>query len=380
MPYCTALAMEQVRPWTEMLVRSLGNDQDLFGFIMVGAYQDSRPGPGREKRIDFGWKDFLVFSLYLALAFPLHQLFYSVFGAWAWPDWSWMEKDRVPENAWDWKFMRANDYGSGHRWYLLMVLQVRLYLFVCERLNDQLRCMPPWLQLVLISIPCCLPHSIFSVDQGVEHAWNFCEAGSGASGSVKYVMSWVFGNSGSSCAMFWRWVHWYVVFYVLCYHYLRPAVTWISPKLPTGRTWAAVALGASSTLGVLMAMFHYPNSVLEDGTGVEWAWLELGVNFVQPSLLILGMTRVPLNMRWWGSTTLGCYAFHFYFKDHMTKTIQAVVQSLVWDPTGLLTFVVVVGMCLSYMTVVGPASHYLIISPLVAKRAVESMLQRSKRG
>ena len=29
--------------WTEMLLRSFGNDLDLFGFILLGAYQDARP-------------------------------------------------------------------------------------------------------------------------------------------------------------------------------------------------------------------------------------------------------------------------------------------------------------------------------------------------
>ena len=29
--FCTTLARSSVKPWTEIIVRSLGNDQDLFG-------------------------------------------------------------------------------------------------------------------------------------------------------------------------------------------------------------------------------------------------------------------------------------------------------------------------------------------------------------
>jgi len=57
-PYCTVLCQKAVRPWSEVLIRSFGNDQDLFGFILLGAYQDSRPavenGPPKVK---LGGKD-----------------------------------------------------------------------------------------------------------------------------------------------------------------------------------------------------------------------------------------------------------------------------------------------------------------------------------
>ena len=41
--FCTILARESVPPWSEILIRSFGNDQTLYGFVMLGAYQDARP-------------------------------------------------------------------------------------------------------------------------------------------------------------------------------------------------------------------------------------------------------------------------------------------------------------------------------------------------
>ena len=61
-------------------------------------------------------------------------------------------------------------------------------------------------------------------------------------------------------------------------HYLRPMVKLVqenAPKSVRSPTWDAVAFSASMMIGVLMAMFHYPNNFLENGTGVGWAWLGL---------------------------------------------------------------------------------------------------------
>lgn len=106
LPFCTALASWNVAPWAEALVRSLGNDQasgkgslwfavgvrecrpqDLFGFIMLGAYQDSRPQGGEaRKRARLGWPDLFVFAVYLFMAMPLPQIFRGITGGWAYPD------------------------------------------------------------------------------------------------------------------------------------------------------------------------------------------------------------------------------------------------------------------------------------------------------
>merc|ERR1719247_3973818 len=89
-PYCVILCQKGVKPWTEVLVRSFGNDQDLFGFILLGSYQDSRPekenGPPRVK---LGSKDLFLFGVYMMLALPMPQIFNRILGPWigslAWP-------------------------------------------------------------------------------------------------------------------------------------------------------------------------------------------------------------------------------------------------------------------------------------------------------
>merc|ERR1711862_286684 len=112
-----------------------------------------------------------------------------------------------------------------------------------------------------------------------------------------------------------------------------------------------------------MAMFHYPNASLESGQLTAWAPLEVGVDIIQPALFAFAMAYFPFDLAWWGNTTLGCYCFHFYFKDTMNVVFSSVTDQLAWDPTGLVTYIVIIGTCLFYTTFFGPLGHYLLLSP-----------------
>jgi hypothetical protein len=253
-----------------------------------------------------------------------------------------------------------------------MVLQARFLLF----LGEKTRC-PAWLQVLLVFWPCCLPSSVFD---GGEYLWDGCAANSTLSTGWQYILSWVFRNFGDGCAVFYRWVWWYVVIYVAAYHYLRPAIKLVTKYLPNGPTWAALSVASSMTLGILMGMYHYPNNTLENGTDMQWAPLEVGVDFLQPALFALGMTWFPLDLSWWGNTTLGCYVFHFYFKDHMCVAAQHIGDALAFDSTGLLTLTCVVGSALLYTTIAGPLGHYFLLSPtFVYARVRKAMAARSAR-
>nr|AYF56485.1 nonribosomal peptide synthetase 8131 [Ostreopsis cf. ovata] len=351
--FCTPLAGKSVKPWSEVLIRSFGNDQDLFGFVMLGAYQDARPDvPGGRPRVKLGLKDLFIFAVYMLMAMPFPQILHFIFRGWAWPH-TWGGRG-APQNVWSWDYMEVNSYTSDHRWYLAMVLQVRIYMQIMEKLNA-----PGWLQGIIALIPCLLPDAVY---EGQEYAFDVCENVSAPS-YVLYSFSWLFRNWGDGCAMFWRWIQWYFAFYVWCFHYLRPVVARLDRVLPKGPTWAAAALGASMSMGVAMALFHYPNNVLENGTGMRWAVLEIGVDILQPTLFVLGMTYLPWNLQWWGNTTLGCYCFHFYFKDQMCAWVMAIAPNLAWDPTGLILVVVIVAICLLVTTFLGPLGHYVLLLP-----------------
>jgi len=356
-PFCTVLARKAVPPWTELMVRAFGNDQDMFGFIMLGAYQDSRPDrPGQPPRVKLGLKDAFVFLVYLAMAMPFPQMLHLVFGSWAWPH-TWGSAS-APKHVLGWGYMQMNSYTSDHRWYLEMVLQVRIYMQICEKLR-----IPGWVQGLVATAICLLPSGIF--EEG-EYAFDICEGNDGQSSVPTYVMytfSWLFRNWGDGCAIYYCWIQWYFAFYVWCFHYLRPIASRLQPRLPKGRTWAAASLGASMTIGILMAMLHYPNNVLENGTGLQWAALEIGADILQPVLFVLGMTHLPLNLAWWGNTTLGCYVFHFYFRDQFSQFIVDIAPSFQWDGTGLLLLAVILGLCLLITSVLGPLGHYFLLSP-----------------
>jgi len=355
--FCTILARQAVRPWSEMLVRSFGNDQDLFGFILLGAYQDARPEKeGAKPRVKLGVKDLFTFAVYLFMAIPMPQLLHFFFGTWAWP--MYWNGHAPPASPWGVDFMSTNSLTSEHRWYLLMVLQARVFM----QLGEWMR-LPGWLQVFVFACPCLIPSSTLKMH---EHIYDIC-ADKSISSSTLYMASWLFRNWGSSCPAFERWMQAYGACYVWAFHYLRPFVDFVKAKTPAHMktpTFGAIAFSTSMLLGVLMAMFHYPNNFLENGTGVRWAWLEIGVDFVQPALLTVGMCYLPWNMSWWGQTALGSYVFHYYFSDQIGLWTWQICSALAWDVTGLLTYAAVLTTCFLFATIIGPLGHYFLISPV----------------
>ncbi|CAE7476612.1 unnamed protein product [Symbiodinium microadriaticum] len=301
-PFCTTLARTAVKPWSEILVRSLGNDQDLFGqklrgFIMLGAYQDSRPAtPGGPPSVKFGMKDFFVFIVYMAMALPLPQILHFIFREYAWPiDWG---GGMAPTNEWGWSYMQA-----------------RLYLEICERIKATSAFCP----ILLLKA-----RAARARDEVIATALLHCQGYPGGQckgvsftawqlqmrcwkAMAQQLLWWIFRNFGTGCPMYMRWVSWYLAFYVWSFHYLRPAVALLSKRLP------------KVMMALLVPEFHYPNNVLEKGTGMAWA---------SPSRL--GMTYVPVDLAWWGNTTLGAYVFHFYFRDHAAASGNR--TRLMWNP------------------------------------------------
>lgn len=109
---------------------------------------------------------------------------------------------------------------------------------------------------------------------------------------------------------------------------------------------------------------------------MEWAWLELSVDIIQPTLFVLGMTYLPIDLTWWGNTTLGAYVFHFYFRDHVANWTMAICNYLTWDETGILVVLVIFLMCLLFTTFLGPLGHYILLSPALLYARVQRILSR----
>jgi hypothetical protein len=90
------------------------------------------------------------------------------------------------------------------------------------------------------------------------------------------------------------------------------------------------------------------------------------MDMMQPLLFALAMVHCPLNLRWWGNTTLGTYCFHFYFLDQMARWATTNLANIGhWDPSGVLCVVYVIGTALVFTTFLGPLGHYILIGPTI---------------
>jgi hypothetical protein len=231
---------------------------------------------------------------------------------------------------------------------------------------------PGWLAIILCAIPC------FVLTGGAYG--DVCPEGA-APVWVQYIMSWVFRNFGNNCPVYQCWEHWYTTFYVFSFHCLRPGLNYFSKSkyMLKGATWGAIALSLSNFIGIMMAEYHYPNTSLETGTLTAYAPLEIGMDFLQPALFIYAMAYFPFDLAWWGNTTLGCYCFHFYFKGQMSIVLASLVAELGWEPTGLLTYFVIIAICGTFCTVLGPLGHYILLSPILISQRIKKMRQNRGR-
>ncbi|OLQ05334.1 Linear gramicidin synthase subunit D [Symbiodinium microadriaticum] len=347
-PFCTALAGASIAPWSEVLLRSIGNDQDLFGFIMLGAYQDSRPDAPNQpkKKLRLNWMDLYILFIYFFIALPLPQLCSFLTRGQAYPDRTWQSSIGTETSGWDMNYIRGADVTSGHRWYLLMVLQAKLYVVLCDAIR-----IPSWVQ-VAFAIWCSYSGPLFWGDTCSKNV----------SPGLTFGLTWLLDG----CWVWIRWVEWYAAFYVFCLHYLRPIVQWMSKVVPHGPVWAASATASSMLMGMAMAMYHYPNEMLETGGDGKLAALELVVTALQPGLFALGTTYWSVDASWWGNTTLGCYVIHFVFRDRMTELFQVLSRFLTWDSSGLLLPASILACCLGFTSTVGPLGHYVLILPQLA--------------
>jgi amino acid adenylation domain-containing protein len=334
---CFVLYRKSVKPWVELFLRSMGNDQDMMGFIMLGAFQESRPGnAGDSPEIKLGIKELCVFLLYIA-----------------------MNIQKVTFTGW---------FG-GHSWYFMLWLHARVYLRVCQGR------LPRWVQVVVAIVPQFFPLAY----------WDVCSC-EGVSPRVQVLVHRLIAipHWGRGCPIQDRRANTIFIFYVWCFHYSRRVMNDLAArqsKIFAGgsalqralrcvevRTWAAIALASSMTLGLTVAEFYYPNKLLDGfriiSGDLAWVLLEIPINIVQPTLFALAMIHVPLDLSLWGSTTLGCYVFHFYVSPQAFEIVKLLCDKVWWDPSGLITLILILVSCAVFNAIVGLLGNSILLAPV----------------
>ncbi|CAE8680461.1 unnamed protein product [Polarella glacialis] len=351
--FCGTLASTSVPPWIEVMVRAVGNNQAMLGFIMLGAYQDSAPAAkGARTSVNFGKKDFFVFFVYLLMACPIVNVMDLI--------------EDTRHKTFEWNYVHWDWGQSNHRWYLLMTFAARLFMQVGEWLR-----IPGLIQSLVIVLFLVVPNGSLDLCS--------CES---IPDWGKFLLTLMFRKNTKLkgkgfCPIFVRWFSSYSMFYVWSFHFLRPLVERAKKHLPSGPTWAALSLSASMCLGVAAAMYHYPCTAVEDGTHINWLPFELLIGCSQPIFFALAMTHCPFDMAWWGNTSLGCYVFHFYFRNQMSELVLAMAAASAFDPTGLLFFMMILTLCIFIQSTIGPLGHYFLMGLQWLPESVMKLLGRS---
>jgi len=412
--------------WGELAVRSIGNVQDMCGFLVLGALHDAGDDPKQGAQL--GLRELVVWILHI-LTFVLIPLI---------------------DGLTPWQVSYPNIQESNiHRWYLWMYVLARLILAAFTKLN-----VPAILQVVIVAFAAYIAPSrgvldicnITDPDQNIHKLGfvlfpSYCEDGHhnvGAS-AVRELKQ---GN-GCTCAVTGQPELAYMAYYIAAFH-LAPYVKQLpkcsmalvsSGVLLSGLTIlkdfapflndnlalvpelvviflvalavhhlaeakgieapALLLLGTSLLSQLTVSQYYYAMDSLERGKFNINTPLELLLCTVQPLLFIVAalklVTAAPdgQKMGWGmylvklaGSSALGSYLFHYYFTPTAVLLVHdgayAVSQAFWLGPLrGLLQFIWVLIVPISFVLLLGPAFQFVLTFPV---RLMASYTQAAPSG
>jgi len=147
-----------------------------------------------------------------------------------------------------------------------------------------------------------------------------------------------------------------------CVPHGKTILTKVSPMLSSKPVYGAMAVAASMTIGMLMAMFDYPLKFAfrNENVFTSWTLVEFLTCTLQPLLFVYGMRFVPLDMTFWGNTTLAVYVFHWVFTGVAWGFIPWLSLHMQRDSTGLLIVCILLLLCFVLQTVVGGCGNLML--------------------
>eukprot|EP00928_Gymnodinium_smaydae_P008573 TRINITY_DN13117_c0_g1_i1.p1 TRINITY_DN13117_c0_g1~~TRINITY_DN13117_c0_g1_i1.p1 ORF type:complete len:399 (-),score=2.98 TRINITY_DN13117_c0_g1_i1:261-1298(-) len=327
MRYCAGLVRVGVSPALELFLNALANDQTMFGFILLGAWQDSA-----RRRISLGAQDAVLLYAYVLACLFLGPFFSAL----------------APNT-----FADAPAY---HAWYLLMVLWARFSMRILQAIS-----VPSSLQVLL----------------------HFALAMFGPIMALHIPGDWGLKLAPYDGYLYHSWFQCYTVIYTAAFYSVRPSVGFFKPKIASLRLGPIHALASfclSVAIGAVWILVHYPSlnfnfdDYVRDHPSTRfWLLPETLVPCLICALQVFSMVWCPVPCRWSGGSTLGTYLTHFYLLNPdlwnrfsvFISQLSSLNQALILAMCPLI-FTIVVGPCLHQICIVAPQSLARVLGSVCA--------------
>eukprot|EP00928_Gymnodinium_smaydae_P035143 TRINITY_DN2478_c0_g1_i2.p1 TRINITY_DN2478_c0_g1~~TRINITY_DN2478_c0_g1_i2.p1 ORF type:complete len:1086 (-),score=51.15 TRINITY_DN2478_c0_g1_i2:201-3152(-) len=344
-PYCIELLDIGVNPTLELFYKTISNDQTMFGFILLGAWQDSM-----RRCISLGAQDAVLLYAYVGTAFLLGPFLETL----------------APS-----VFQDVRPY---HSWYLLMVLWARFSTRILQAMS-----VPSLMQVVL--------HVALAVF--------------GPATALHLPGAWGMKLAPYGGYLYLSWFQCYTATYVAAFHYVRAIVGFFKPKIASLRfnsTHALASFCLSVAIGAVWTHVHYPSLNFNFSDYVRhhpdvriWLLPETIVPCLICALQVFSMAWCPVSFRWSGGATLGTYLTHFYaihpdsskfgpmllrgfaiHPDASKSFLPHVFQELLQESVSLQVLLIT-AWPLFFTFVIGPLLHHvLIVAPQSCARSLWS--------
>eukprot|EP00933_Yihiella_yeosuensis_P061381 TRINITY_DN6418_c0_g1_i1.p1 TRINITY_DN6418_c0_g1~~TRINITY_DN6418_c0_g1_i1.p1 ORF type:complete len:1121 (-),score=185.42 TRINITY_DN6418_c0_g1_i1:154-3516(-) len=342
--------------WVALVIRSLTGDQTLSGFMLLFAYQDSRPVAGESlPRVRWGQKDFFFIYLFMGLG-PMYCF--------------------VLNAANQAGVLGELTYHDGFepfplklvilRWFLGIVIMARLYAWSIQSVEDFCRGeiqIPRPLKILMLAVVVMqlTPTPILDICQDPRQPeW------------LKIVVSNFFAAEGGGpfeCALTSSIHAWFAVVYLMGFYYSQEVVAAARVVIKQNFNkpyWAVVALGLYNIISLTFAWFRFPQ--MRDAThfldvhpqaGIHWLPFDWAVEFTLVGLIAFVASWLPFSSSWVARGLIGSYLTHVFvmlspwWNDFLAK------QHL----PGILLLSCLVGLPFLYMCTIGPLAQMLMLFP-----------------
>ncbi|CAE8605127.1 unnamed protein product, partial [Polarella glacialis] len=428
--------MHLVPHWGELVLRSIGNVQDICGFLLLGAYSDAQEN--EQRRTSLGTKDLVLWLLHLSICALIPLISFLT---------PWQHGFPSMETA------------NVHRWYLWMYVLARVLLCLFTRAG-----IPPAAQVSIMLLLICVCPSSGVLDLCVGTADlsqvsllsglgfflfpSYCVDPRNGSRAGASDLNHLRDSGGCSCAAVGQLELFFIAFYLAVFHlagqikkllscspvlvvagaFLSGLVALLS-QFPVLRTKyqgqllglavlyilcaatskllehhplqapATLLLGTCFLSQLTTTYFYYPFNSLETGRLMSDTPLELCLGTVQPLLLLAASLQLAPSreeakpglaqrlLKRAGGGALGTYMFHYYYTPSFVMFVQASAQVLASSDGGVVSFFDIFGFLrgvlqvasalalpVAFVFLIGPSFQSILLDsvPTFAMRLLES--------
>lgn len=261
--------------------------------------------------------------------------------------------------------------GMAIRWFLAAILEARLFIRACQKLEDLgIVYLPPSAQVLLLFLPAFILW---------DRAGDICQ-NTWAPMWLKYTWGILVTPGyadGHICSTFDSTVSYNAAIYSVFFHYSHRAKAMMQATIRgrcDGPCWALAAVGLYFACTFTAAHYHfamyYDMRSATEGKHLGWLPLDFVFLFATFGLFTFAAAYFPFSSSWTGRASAGIYFFHVFFVSNWGARLKESILQHAPMP-GIVLLLVMTLPIILWMAIIGPIGNYVLLLPVRAYQRFE---------